>query len=61
VRGFAWQTGYGGFSVGAPKLSAVIDYIRNQRAHHMKCTYEEEFIEMLRLAGINFDPMHVFD
>jgi hypothetical protein len=61
VKDFAWQTGYGAFSVSPPHLADVKRYIRNQREHHVKQTYEEEFIEMLKRSGLEYDPRHLFD
>jgi putative transposase len=61
VRNFGWQTGYGAFSVSPPQLPEVKRYIRNQREHHTKRSYEEEFLSMLKRSGLNYDPRHVFD
>ena len=40
---FAWQEGYGAFSVGQSQRQAVIDYIGIQEQHHHKWTFEQEF------------------
>jgi hypothetical protein len=56
---FAWQEGYGAFSVSASQTEGVIEYIQNQLAHHAKRNYEEEFLEFLRRYGINYDSAHV--
>jgi putative transposase len=61
VRNFGWQTGYGAFSVSPPQLPEVKRYIRNQREHHTKRGYEEEFLSMLKRSGLNYDPRRVFD
>jgi putative transposase len=58
-RDFAWQEGYGAFSVSASQTDGVVAYIENQAAHHAKRNYEEEFIELLRRHGIAYDPAHV--
>ena len=58
---FAWQQGYGAFSVSSSHVSRVIKYIDNQERHHQKFTFEHEFITMLKKQGIPFDPEHVFD
>ena len=55
-RSFAWQEGYGAFSVSASQTRAVVDYIANQVAHHAHRNYEEEFIGLLRKYGIRYDP-----
>jgi REP element-mobilizing transposase RayT len=56
---FAWQEGYGAFSVSASQTRGVIEYIKNQPEHHKKRNYEEEFLEFLTKYGINYDPAHV--
>ena len=57
--GFAWQEGYGAFSVSASQTAGVVEYIKNQSGHHKKRNYEEEFLELLRRYGIAYDPAHV--
>jgi REP element-mobilizing transposase RayT len=58
---FAWQEGYGAFSVSASNLAAVERYIANQERHHRRRTFEDEFIALLKKHGIPFDPKFVFD
>jgi REP element-mobilizing transposase RayT len=60
-RNFAWQKGYGAFSVSASNIAMVERYISNQERHHRKMTFEDEFIGFLRKHGIVFDPKYVFD
>ena len=57
---FAWQEGYGAFSVSASNLEAVKEYIGHQPEHHAKRNYEEEFLALLRKSGISFVPAEVF-
>jgi putative transposase len=57
---FAWQEGYGAFSVSASNLVVVERYIANQERHHRKMTYEQEFLGFLKKHGIRFDPRYVF-
>jgi REP-associated tyrosine transposase len=59
-RRFAWQRGYGGFSVSKSTLNAVVRYIRNQEAHHRKMNYEQEFIALLEKHGVSYDPADIF-
>jgi len=54
-RSFAWQTGYGAFSVSASNEKQVIKYIQDQERHHRRMTFEEEFIALLRKHGVAFD------
>lgn len=52
---FAWQEGYGAFSVSPERIPVVAKYIDRQEKHHAKKTFREEWIELLRYAGIEFD------
>ena len=58
-KDFAWQEGYGAFSVSASQTEDVIRYIEGQAAHHAKQSYEDEFIEFLKRYGVEFDLAHV--
>ncbi|MEO8041938.1 MAG: transposase, partial [Acidobacteriota bacterium] len=58
---FGWQDGYGIFSVSKSQVPDVIRYIQNQREHHTKQTFEEEYISLLKLHGIEYDERFVFD
>ncbi len=55
-RYFAWQEGYGAFSVSSSSISSVIKYIDGQEAHHRKRTFEEEFLTLLKKHNAPFDP-----
>ena len=55
---FAWQEGYGAFSVSASQTDGVVEYIRNQTEHHKKRNCDEEFLELLRRHGVNYDPAY---
>lgn len=56
---FAWQKGYGSFSVSASNLAAVTRYIENQAEHHKKMGSREEFLALLRRHRVAFDPKFV--
>jgi putative transposase len=58
---FAWQEGYGPFTVSASQLQSVIDYVRNQKEHHRTKSFEEEYIDFLRKHGLEIDPESLFD
>jgi len=60
VPKFAWQDGYGAFSVSESNLLAVINYIRSQKEHHRKMSFEDEYLELLKRHGIEFDRRFVF-
>ena len=57
---FQWQNGYGAFSVSPSQINQVTDYIREQREHHKKMTFEEEFLALLKKAGVAYDPKYIF-
>jgi putative transposase len=58
---FAWQEGYGAFSVGKSEECTVIEYIRNQNAHHKQIDFRKEFLQILREYKIDYDLKYVFD
>ena len=58
---FAWQSGYGAFSVSQSKAADVVAYIQNQAEHHRTRTFEEEFIEFLKRHKIEYDPRYIWD
>jgi putative transposase len=49
---FAWQTGYAAYSVSESVLEKVYQYIKNQKAHHQKKSFQEEYDEFLKLNGL---------
>ena len=57
---FAWQAGYGAFSVGISQQADTISYIRSQAEHHHKRGFEEEFLAFLKKHGIEHDPSYVW-
>jgi len=57
---FQWQNGYGAFSVSPSQLDKATAYIQGQREHHKKMTFEQEFLSLLKKAGIPYDPKYVF-
>ncbi len=60
-RGFFWQRGYGAFSVSLSQLDTVLDYVKAQQQHHRTRTFQEEYRELLRKHGIDFDERYVWD
>lgn len=61
VPGFAWQAGYGAFSIGESQVDAVVRYIRNQEEHHHKVTFQEEYRRFLERYKIPYDERYVWD
>jgi putative transposase len=60
LRGFAWQDGYGGYTVSKSNLPEVIRYIQNQREHHRVKSFQEEYVQFLRHHGIEYDERYVW-
>ena len=58
---FAWQIGYGAFSVSHSSLAEVEKYIANQEDHHRKVSFQEEFIEFLRRHEIVYDERFLWE
>ncbi len=56
---FAWQEGYGGFTVSKSMLDDVAEYVRHQKEHHKRFDSLSEFKELLRRHGIEYDPKYL--
>ena len=61
LESFAWQTGYGAFTVSQSQVGVVHRYIANQEAHHRAVTFQDEFRELLRRHGVEWDERYVWD
>jgi len=59
--GFAWQAGYGAFSLGQSQLPVLLRYIDTQEEHHRHRTFKEEFLELLKRYRIEYDERHLWD
>ena len=60
-RTFAWQRGYGAFSVRSSQVDAVLQCIDGQKEHHRTRTFQEEYRELLRKHVVDFDERYVWD
>ena len=60
LRGFAWQDGYGAFTVSKSNLPDVVRYIESQREHHRQKTFQEEYLDFLNKHGIDYDERYVW-
>jgi REP element-mobilizing transposase RayT len=58
---FAWQEGYGAFSVSQSNAPAVAAYIQGQAEHHRRRSFQEEFVAFLTRHGIAYDPKAIWD
>ena len=61
LSAFAWQEGYGVFSVSKSQEEAVKKYIAGQAEHHKKVDFKSELLRILRVHGVEFDEKYVFD
>jgi putative transposase len=60
-RNFRWQRGYGAFSIGQSNVAALKRYIRNQKQHHRRVTFQDEYRKFLKAYGIEYDERYVWD
>jgi REP element-mobilizing transposase RayT len=58
---FAWQNGYGAFSVSASQIDKVINYVATQEEHHKKRDFKEELILLLKKHNIEYEEKYLFD
>jgi putative transposase len=59
MKDFAWQEGYGAFTIGVSQTDRTIKYITNQEDHHRKKTFREELIDFLNYHGIEFEEKYL--
>lgn len=60
-REFAWQQGYGVFSVSESNADRVKDYIKNQKSHHATRTFEDEYVAFLDKHNVPHDKRYLWD
>jgi putative transposase len=58
---FAWQSGYGAFSVSQSNVDSVRKYIAGQEEHHRRMSFKDEFISLLRKHNIDFDEAFIWN
>lgn len=58
---FNWQQGYGAFSYSHSQIDAVAKYVMNQKRHHKKQTFREEYIDFLKKFNVQYDEKYLFD
>jgi REP element-mobilizing transposase RayT len=61
VKDFAWQRGYGLFSVSPADIGALVGYIETQKAHHSKRGFEDEMRAFYAKYHVQFDERYVWD
>jgi REP element-mobilizing transposase RayT len=57
---FSWQEGFGAFSHSKSQVQTVITYIQNQKNHHKKKSFREEYIELLEKWEVDYDERYIF-
>jgi len=55
-----WQDGYGAFTYSISAKDNLIEYVKNQKSHHEKISFREEYICLLKEHGIEFDEKYLF-
>ena len=58
---FSWQAGYGWFSVGPADVEQACAYVRRQKEHHAKVTFQDEFRRFLKQYEVEYDEQYVWD
>ena len=58
---FAWQNGYAAFSVSASKVEDARRYIGDQEMHHQRMTFQDEYRQLLKKHGVEYDERYVWD
>jgi REP element-mobilizing transposase RayT len=59
MHDFAWQEGYGAFTIGVSQIEQTKRYIENQEEHHRKKSFRKEFVEFLEYQGIDFEERYL--
>lgn len=57
---FAWQKGYGVFSVSPSNVDGVKRYVLSQEEHHQRKSFQDEYVELLKASGIEYDERYVW-
>ena len=58
---FAWQVGYGAFTVSASQKGRVYAYVENQERHHAVRSFKSEYIAMLKAHEVEYDEKYIWD
>ncbi len=61
LRGFAWQNGYGAFSVSKSNVDGVKHYIASQEEHHRVRSFQEEFLDFLKRHEMEYDEKYLWE
>jgi REP element-mobilizing transposase RayT len=58
---FSWQEGFGSFSHSHSHIDTVVKYVNNQKEHHHKKTFKEEYLEILKNFAVDYDDRYLFE
>ena len=58
---FAWQAGYGAFTVSASQKERVYRYVQHQEAHHTQYSFQAEYLAMLKAHEVEYDERYIWD
>jgi REP element-mobilizing transposase RayT len=58
---FQWQEGFGAFSYNKEDISNVCNYVENQKEHHRKKSFKEEYVSILDEFCIEYKEEYLFD
>jgi putative transposase len=61
MKNFAWQNGYGVFTVSASNVERVTQYIAKQKEHHQRLSFQEEFVRFLKKHQVAYDERFIWD
>ncbi len=59
-KDFEWQEGYGAFSVSMSRVEDTVSYIKNQKEHHRRRSFQEEYLDFLKKHSIEYDERYVW-
>ncbi len=60
LAGFAWQEGYGGFTVSASHFEPVRNYVLHQEEHHRRTSFQEEYVAMVKRGLVEYDENYLW-
>jgi hypothetical protein len=60
-RNFHWQNGYGAFSIAQSQVPTVKRYIRRQKEHYRRVTFQDEYRKFLKAYEVEYDERYVWD
>lgn len=58
---FSWQSGFGAFSYSISQIDHVVRYVKNQKRHHLKECFKDEYLKILRMYEVEYDENYLFN